>query len=281
LSAMRLAAVLIVAASCLVTSVVCAADVVIDATVDRGKVPVGEPLRITITLENRSSASALFVVRDANFIVEVATAEGTRTVESPRITAERSHFVDDEVPLRPASAYRRVLSIPLNDLSATLGEGWLPEPGRYSLNVVYDSERSMSDHSPWIWRGSARSETMRIDITPPTATTVATMRQRLEECVRDSRCDSITLANFYRIVCDPSVRDSLIQLLRNMPYDVWLLDAIVAQGRVSDAKRVREIGSDLSDESLRRSFMEAAQMLERSSEQRARDGSPRCGLGKG
>ena len=165
-------------------------------------------------------------------------------------------FPVDEVPLRAGAAHSESLPIQMNDLHATLGEGWVPEPGTYRLRVRY-SPRVTPTSSKWAWRGTAVSNEVVVRVAPLSQAELQRRRQQLKDCVA-AGCDAVELANFYRIIRDDQVGDLLVELLEDSPFSIWLVEAIVHQSRPSDAERLRTIASTLTDDSIRRIFIDAA-----------------------
>ncbi|HET7436022.1 MAG TPA: hypothetical protein VFN10_15035 [Thermoanaerobaculia bacterium] len=252
--------------------------VVLSASVTPKTSAFGVPLQLSVRIENSTSTSLLLLVRDVNFGIEISDERGQKiTVYAPRYTRERSSFADDEVPLLPGAAYIRPLPVPLNDLTATPGEGWLAESGRYSLKIIYDSDRSKAAHNEPIWRGTLESNSVEFDIRPPDSSMMLAYHERLVRCVEDSSsCDGLAVANFYRANRDTAAADLLLKMLASAPYELWWLDAIVAQGRAADADAIREIASHVEDEALQALLQERAATLQRAaSMDRRRDAKDR------
>jgi len=256
--AARALAALIAAASALADG----RSIIVESNVLPSDAAFGDALQLRVVLKNVSEAPILLLARDANFVVEVQSARGTQTITSPRYTRRATAFKDDEVPLRPGDSYSRALPIPLNDLHATLGEGWLGEPGTYRMRVRYDSGRSSRESSKPIWHGTQTSEWTNVHLRPPDDQERAHRLKDLERCIGSEACDAVDLANFYRVVRDEPASDLLLRLIDQKPYSIWLLDAIVFQGRRSDAKRLRELASKVGDPSIRQRFVDAALKLE-------------------
>jgi hypothetical protein len=226
-------------------------------------VALGEPLRLTVVLKNVGGDSILLLVRDANFVVEVQSGK-LQTITMPRYTRRRVPFRDDEVPLRPGGAFSRELPVALNDLRATLGEGWIGVPGTYRIRVRYDSEGSVQDPSPLAWQGSA---TLNWEDVCVRATTDGEKTRHLHEmakCIGETEdCDTTQTAKFFRVVRDERAPDLLLRLLQKRPFDIWLLDAVVFQRRRSDAERLRSLSSSIEDPSIRERYIDAAEKLVR------------------
>lgn len=223
---------------------------------------LGEPLQVTVVMKNVASDSILLVVRDANFAVEVESA-GLQTIKMPRYTRRATRFKDDEVPLRPGDASRRELPVPLNDLRAALGEGWVGVPGAYRIRVRYDSEGSVQDRSLFAWKGSATSSWTNIYVRAPVVRERLRRLNEMQRCIGSDECDTAQTGNFFRVVRDKRAPALLLRLLQKRPYDIWLLDAIVFQGRRADAKRLRDLSSTVEGPSIRERYIDAAAKLER------------------
>lgn len=245
-------------------------SVVVEAQVVPFEARVGEPLRLTVTLKNVSDESMLLLVRDANFVLEVESAAGRETITSARYTRRVTRFKDDEVPLRPGDAFMRLLPIQVNDLRATIGEGWIGAPGAYRMRIRYDSERSAQERSALAWRGSATSNWTEVRLRPPSEEERMRRLTAVERCIANDECDGVEVANFFRVVRDERSADLLLRLIENRPYNVWLLAAIVFQARASDAKRLRDLALKVDDPAIRQHFIDAAAKLERSQDRRAK-----------
>ena len=242
----------------------------IESHVAPSEASLGEPVRLTVVLKNVSDESKLLLVRDANFVVEVESAGGIETINSPRYTRRVSSFKDDEVPLRPGDAFTRQLPVQLNDLRATLGEGWISAPGAYRIRVRYDSERSARERSALVWRGSVTSPWEDVHIRVVSENERMHQLNEIKSCIGSDECSGVEVANFFRVVQDQRSPDLLLRLIEKRPFNIWLLDAIVFQSRASDAKRLRDLASNVDDPSIRQKFIDAAVKLERSVERRAK-----------
>lgn len=243
--------------------------------IESGVVPreasLGEPLRLTVVLKNVGDEPRLLLVRDANFVVEVDSAGGIQTITSPRYTRRAARFKDDEVPLRSGDAFTRELPVQLNDLRATLGDGWIGGPGAYRIRVRYDSEGSVQERSDLVWRGAVTSNWTDVDVHAPSEKERMQRLNEIKSCIGSDECDAVQVANFFRVIHDERAPDLLLRLLEKRPYNIWLLDAIVFQARASDAKRLRNLAVKVDDPSIRQRFTDAAAKLERSPERRAKE----------
>ena len=245
-------------------------SVAIEAQIAPSEAAIGEPVRVTVTLKNVSDESLLLLVRDVNFVIDIESPVGIETIASPRYTRRAAPFKDDEVPLRPGDAYARLVSVPLNDLRATLGEGWIASPGAYRIRVRYDSERSAQERSVLVWRGSATSTWSDVRLRAPAEEERARRLTDIERCIATDECDAVEVANFFRVVRDERSPDLLLRLIEKRPFNIWLLDAIVFQGRTSDANRLRQLASRVDDPAIRQLFIDAALKLEQWPERRTK-----------
>lgn len=223
--------------------------------------PLGRPLRLSLELTNVRDEPILLVAHDADFVVEIDSGDGIQTLTAPRYTRRRTDVKVDEVPLRPGDALIRELPVQLNDLRATLGEGWIPSPGSYRIRVRYDSERSVQERSNLAWRGSATSEWTDVYVRAPSESSRRRYLKAIETCIGSTECDGTEVANFFRVVREKRAPDLLLRLLEIRPNEIWLLDAIVFQGRASDAKRLLAIASRVDDRLIRQRFIAAAAKL--------------------
>jgi hypothetical protein len=150
----------------------------------------------------------------------------------------------------------------MNDLDASMGEGWVAQPGVYSFRVVYDSAGSARPVSEAVWTGTATSNAIQIRVRPATVEERRWRLGELQACLAKT-CNTQPLANFYRVVQDRAAAALLPRVLRGNPYDVWLLDAIRFQGRAEDAATLRDLAGAISDETIRKEYLDAASYLSR------------------
>lgn len=238
-------------------------SIAIESCVVPREVSLGDPLRLSVVLRNVGNESVLLLARDTNFVVEVDSHAGMQTIRAPRYTRRAAPFRDDEVPLRPGDAFTREIPVQLNDLRATLGEGWVGVPGAYRVRVRYDSKGSVQERPDLVWQGAATSNWTNVRVRAPSEKKLMQRLTEIEKCIGSDECDSIPLANFFRVIRDDRAPDVLLRLIERRPYDIWLLDAIIFQSRASDAKRLRAIATTVDDPSIRQRFIDAAAKLER------------------
>jgi hypothetical protein len=236
-------------------------QIVITAKLSPTIAAIGQPLRLRVDITNAGEQPILLLARDANFTVEVRSGQTSRTVAAPRYTRRTVMFRDDEIPLRPGDSYGRTLAIPLNDLRVPLDAGWLAQPGAYSLRVRYDSSGSTNDFTASIWKGLEASPWITLVLHSPRREERDRRLKELDACVMSDTCDAVEAANFYRVVRDERAHDLLLQAIEKKPYSIWLLDAIVFQGRASDSERLRALAGHVDDDAIRHRYESAAAEL--------------------
>lgn len=270
----NLAAHLLIAAVSALEPAVAGGGVQVRASVPFTEARLGQAIAVTVTLTNNSDESVLLVVRDANFTIQIESEAAKQLVRSPRYTRPVGRFADDQVPLRPGAFYGLTLPIQLNDLDATLGEGWIAQPGTYSLHVVYDSGGSARPAREPAWSGTAFSNPVDIHIRPVADEERNHRLSALRACLTSS-CNTVPLANFYRVIHDETAAALLPSVLQRSPYDIWLLDAIVFQGRAEDVPKLRDLASRVSDETIKRQYLDAATLLSKRTSDRSTAGRRR------
>jgi hypothetical protein len=221
-------------------------------------VSIGTPVVLRAKFSNDSTSPLLLSFRSENFRVRVAGVGSTHTVTIPSYTAARSdHF--KYVPLLPESSYEWVVPASINDLAAIPETATMLEPGTYQIALEYDAPGATELDTAWI--GSATSNKQTVIISPVSTEALDEWRSRIAGCVRSQDCDTVSAANFYRAVRDRLAADSLVALLEQTPLSVWLLDAVVHQGRRDDAERLRSLSRTVPDPALKEMYLAAANRL--------------------
>ena len=234
-------------------------SVSLNISATRTSAPVGAFILLNVRIANIGEEVVVVPMYAANFELEVESAKSKEHILLPRYTTEEPTS-SRCVPLLPHSVYEWQLPLPLNDHSATSENAWIPLPGSYQLAVIYSAAGS-ANRCDSAFDGLIRSQTLPMTIRPPSRTRMNKMRGIARRCAAASTCDDMEVANFYSVVRDAWVVDDLIRLLETSPPSVWLLRAIVRQGRRTDSERLREIERTVGDTAVRELYREAIARL--------------------
>lgn len=233
----------------------------LSASTSTTRVSIGIPVMISIRLSNTTDKPLLVPFRAGNFKVEIQRDGRVRNLSVPAYTIEREDSYD-YVPLLVGASYEWLVPAPLNDVSAVPETALVLEPGSYVVRVVYNSapESGQTAKHP-IWLGTIRSNPVTITVVSSSAEELTAWRGRVQACLKQDDCDTTKASNFYRVVRDPQVAETLITLLEQNPLGVWLIDAVVNQGRTGDAARLRRIAQRIDDPDVKKIYLSAAGRL--------------------
>jgi len=224
------------------------------------KVRIGTAVVLRGKVSNRSESPLLLPFQSKNFRIQITGNGVAHTVAIPAYTTARSeHF--KYVPLLPNSSYEWIVPATINEISAIPETAMMLEPGAYEVRLQYRSARTDESTTEPVWIGSTTSNKQTVIISPVPTEELARWRSQIAACLRSHDCDTVAAANFYRAVRDPAAADSLLDLLEQSPLSVWLLDAVVHQGKASGAERLRRLSEAVPDPAVRQMYLAAAKRL--------------------
>jgi len=208
------------------------------------EVAIGSPVDIEIGFS--TAEGPFFVYADnQNFKLEIRGQDYEEVFDPPILTREAEDDRFYFVPLDNVSRYERYLPIRINAPSSPFGGAWVASPGTYQVQVSFQSQGACKLGHFWpIWRGEAASNIVSIKFIPPSQELVQHWRQKLRECVESGQCDGSGVAGFFRVARDDEAASLLLDLLKKYPFASWVAEAVVFQGRKSDAKVLREIAAE-------------------------------------
>lgn len=140
----------------------------------------------------------------------------------------------------------------------------LPGPGDYSFHVEYISVGdSYEAFLGPVWRGTVKSNAIKLQLSAPSQTEVREWRSKLRDCFASRTCMASSATAYFSHVKDEEAARLLIKVLRSEPSDTYAAEALFRQATAQAAEVLNDVGRIASlDMEIRKHYLSLAERLE-------------------